>query len=92
MIRNQRLLSTIFRRAAWLALLLSVATSSGCAALSLFSTTHEHHYETSPALERRLEAVEQRLSAIEQKDGASSSRVPVVSGQGAGAASAAIAE
>ena len=40
--------------------------ASGCAALSLFSTTHEHHHECTPALQRRVEELEQRINVLEQ--------------------------
>lgn len=45
--------------------------STGCAALSLFTTTHEHHYENNPALEQRVEALEQRLAHMEHQGAAS---------------------
>ena len=49
----------------WLCLL-AICLSPGCAALSLFTTTHEHHYDTNPTVERRLDAIEQRLGAVER--------------------------
>jgi len=56
-------------------LILTALPTSGCAALSLFSTTHEHHYEPSPEVERRLSALEQRFNSFEQTHTASSSAV-----------------
>jgi len=46
-------------------------TMNGCAALSLFSSTHEHHYDSNPEIERRLTALEQKFSAFEQSHTAS---------------------
>ena len=76
---------------AWLAVLLAV-TSNGCAALSLFSTTHEHHYDTNPTVERRLEAIEQRLSAVERSDAAASTGTAAPSARSNSASRAAITE
>jgi hypothetical protein len=41
----------------------------GCAALSLFSTTHQHHYEASEQLQQRVESLEHRVMALEQGTG-----------------------
>ncbi len=76
---------------AWIALLLAV-TSNGCAALSLFSTTHEHHYDSNPTVERRLEAIEQRLSAVERSDAAAGTATTAPSARSNSASSAAITE
>jgi hypothetical protein len=47
------------------------STTNGCAALSLFSSTHEHHYDSNPEIERRLTTLEQKFSALEQSHTAS---------------------
>lgn len=48
------------------ALLLLTACCPGCAALSLFSTTHEHHYENNPEVNQRLSMLEARLEAMDK--------------------------
>jgi hypothetical protein len=68
-----------FRTSALIALV--AMTTNGCAALSLFSSTHEHHYDSNPEIERRLTALEQRFSAFEQ--GHTAAGPAVLSGSGA---------
>lgn len=55
-------------------------TTSGCAALSLFSSTHEHHYDGNPEIERRLTALEQRFNTFEQSHTATGPAI--ISGSG----------
>ena len=49
-------------------LLLAIAATmlSGCAALSLFSTTHEHHYENNPDVNTRLAVLEAKVDTLEK--------------------------
>lgn len=48
--------------------LLAIAATmlSGCAALSLFSTTHEHHYENNPDVNTRLAVLEAKVDTLEK--------------------------
>lgn len=56
------------RRLSWL-IALFPCVMTGCAALSLFSTTHQHHYEASDELQQRVESLEHRVMALEQGAG-----------------------
>lgn len=55
-----------YRSGAIGSLIFVVCALSGCAALSLFSSTH-HHNHVSPELEQRLQVVEERAAMLESR-------------------------
>lgn len=53
----------------WRLVALAPCFMTGCAALSLFSTTHQHHYEGSEELQQRVDSLEHRVMALERTNG-----------------------